>query len=115
MLTPNTSTATQTMLNMTHYIASIDTTSNLEKQKAKFSKLVKDNTNQICTWEHMKQEYTNTYKSYVLGETLNHKGNMENHIPEIASMTEAQGSHRVCKTGKTIMVKEKSGNFILGQ
>ena len=35
----------------------------------------------------MKLEYTNTYK--YLGETLNHKGNMENHIPEIKRKTEA--------------------------
>ena len=34
------------------------------------------------------------------------------------TMTPSRGSHRVWKTGKTgkkIMVREKSGNFILGQ
>ena len=34
------------------------------------------------------------------------------------SLAHVQGSHRVWKTGKTgkeIMVREKSGNFILGQ
>ena len=36
---------------------------------------------------NMKLEYTNTYK--YLGETLNHKGNMENHIPEIKRKTES--------------------------
>ena len=36
---------------------------------------------------NMKLEYTNTYK--YLGETLSHKGNMENHIPEIKRKTEA--------------------------
>ena len=35
----------------------------------------------------MKLDYTDTYK--YLGETLNHKGNMENHIPEIKRKTEA--------------------------
>ena len=77
----------QAMLNITHDIAS---RYHIEFGEAKI-KILKIGKGQhqpdMFLGNMMKLEYTNTYK--YLGETLNHTGNMENHIPEIKRKTEA--------------------------
>ena len=76
----------QAMLNITHDIAS---RYHIEfgEAKSKILKIGKGQHQPDMFLGNMKLEYTNTYK--YLGETLNHKGNMENHIPEIKRKTEA--------------------------
>ena len=72
----------QAMLNITHDIAS---RYHIEfgEAKSKILKIGKGQHQPDMFLGNMKLDYTNTYK--YLGETLNHKGNMENHIPEIKS------------------------------
>ena len=76
----------QAMLNITHDIASRYHIK-FGEAKSKILKIGKGQHKPDMYLGNMKLEYTNTYK--YLGETLNHKGNMENHIPEIKRKTEA--------------------------